>query len=317
MEPGIDQLPARHVANGAYEGDAARRQATGRGLDIGAVVLASHVLHDSDRDHRIVSPRRAPVVLESDFHRQARAALPGQGRLLLRDRQRHHFRAMTLGRELGEAAPAAAQLENAHAAACADLAADQLELCLLRRFEIVRRLPVAAGVDHAPIEHRPVEIVADVVVLLSHLEGPLHRLQIEELRLHDVGSDPRIATHLIVDARGDHPGGELVDRLAVPPALHVSLAESQRAVAKHPSVEARIVNRDVVRRAAADPDRGALQPPPNHRLAVARRRVRRHPSLLHGLHVNRLLIGCRCSGRRLVRRRPGSGAHALPASSCR
>ena len=53
----------------------------------------------------------------------------------------------------------------------ADLAADQIELGLLRGVERVGVLPVGAGVDHARAQHRLVEIVADVVVALADLEG--------------------------------------------------------------------------------------------------------------------------------------------------
>jgi len=66
--------------------------------------------------------------------------------------------------------PAAADIEEAFARLEAELAADQIELGLLRLIERVIRLgEVGAGVDHAPIEPETIESVTDIVVIADHL----------------------------------------------------------------------------------------------------------------------------------------------------
>jgi hypothetical protein len=84
---------------------------------------------------------------------------------------------VALGGVGGEPAPAAAEIEHAHAGTQADLLAHQRELGFLR---LVERggtgRPQRAGVEHAAIEHGLVEIVADVVVVLAVAERAADRL---------------------------------------------------------------------------------------------------------------------------------------------
>src|SRR5690348_5850336 len=65
-----------------------------------------------------------------------------------------------------QAAPAAADVEEPFALPEAELAANMVELGLLRRVEVF--LPgreVAAGIDHVAVEPEPVERVRDVVMV--------------------------------------------------------------------------------------------------------------------------------------------------------
>jgi hypothetical protein len=115
---------------------------------------------------------------------------------------------------------------------------------------------VGAGVDHAGAEHRAVEIVPDVVVTLPDLEGARH-LQVEDARFCDVREQGPVGAQ--ADARPGDTIDHLIERLAVPPAVDVGLADAEGAVAQHAGVHARIVNLDVPGRVAADADARAGQ----------------------------------------------------------
>src|SRR5207253_8116803 len=91
-------------------------------------------------------------------------------------------------RVFGKAGPAAAQIEHGHARLETDLAADELEFRFLRVVERLRAPAVVrAGVEHAPVEHALVEIVADVVMPPHRFRRARTRLAIEEKRLRDLG----------------------------------------------------------------------------------------------------------------------------------
>ena len=163
--------------------DAAGRQAAHRLLHVGAVVLGTDVLHEADRDHRVVAARGVAVVVEADVDGQVPVVLLRPRHLLARHGVADDVGAVLLGGERREAGPAAAEVQHAHPRAQADLAADQIQLGLLGGVQGVGAfVSVGARVDHARVEHRLVQIVADVVVLLADLESA-RGLAVEQARL--------------------------------------------------------------------------------------------------------------------------------------
>ena len=114
-------------------------QAAGRLLHVRALVLGADVLHEADRDDGVEAPGRGPVVGETDVDGEARVFGLRPRHLLARDRVADDRHAVALGRERCEAAPAAAEIEHAHAGLQADLAAHEVELGLLRGGRASRR----------------------------------------------------------------------------------------------------------------------------------------------------------------------------------
>jgi hypothetical protein len=93
----------------------------------------------------------------------------------LRGRQRraHHLHAVARGGVDREAAPAAAHVEHAHAAAQAELLADELELRLLGGLERVGAArEERAAVGHGGVEEEREELVRDVVVVANRAGVP-------------------------------------------------------------------------------------------------------------------------------------------------
>ena len=72
----------------------------------------------------------------------------------LDERHAEHRAAVLLGRPAREPAPAAAEVEHAHAGLEADLAAHEIELGSCASSSVFACLPVRARVDHALVEHR-------------------------------------------------------------------------------------------------------------------------------------------------------------------
>src|SRR6185295_7269080 len=97
-------------------------------------------------------------------------------------------------------APAAADVEHAHAGREAKLAEHEVEFRLLRIVEVRRLVPVAAAVDEPLAEHRLEKIVAEIVVALADDIRAASVLQVEEARLH---VQPRIveSAHALVETR--------------------------------------------------------------------------------------------------------------------
>jgi len=153
--------------------------------------------------------------------------------------------------EFHQAAPAAADVEQAHAGLEPELAADEVELGDLRLLEVVGLRPVAAGVDHAGVEHGLEEVVAEVVMDLADLPCAAQILQVEQAGAHAL-QHQRAAADLLVEAGAQHATDEFVELLAVPPAVHVALAEPEAAAGQHAIGGLRMVDDHVEGPAAAD-----------------------------------------------------------------
>ena len=117
----------------------------------------------------------------------------------------------------------------------------------------MRVFPERAAIDHALVEHRFVELVAQVVVFLGDLEDSRATLVIDDCR-----SQPRDcvapASRSFVEPGGEQPVDEAVQIAHIPPSVHVRLAESQRAFGKYPRVEVIVVYLDVPGVGAVDVD---------------------------------------------------------------
>src|SRR5579875_1983931 len=157
-DPVVEQEPARpeEVVDGA---DVARERGA-----------ADVLVHADARD--LVEPAVAEltVVGDADLDAVAEPMLgrtpAGERRLRPRQRDAGRAHAVVLGGVQHERAPAAADVEEPLPGLQRELAADHVELALLRVLEGVRGVAeVGTRVDEARSEHEPVEVVGDVVVV--------------------------------------------------------------------------------------------------------------------------------------------------------
>src|ERR1017187_4676829 len=152
-----------------------------------------------------------------------------------------------------ERPPAAADVEDAHSRLQGRLATDEVQLRLLRLVQIAGAGPVPAAVRHAPVEHRLVEIIAEVVVALADLERSRRAPPVRKPREGDsreIAPDPDVLWH----ARREETAEERLELLAIPPAVDIALPETERAFREDAAVEAFVVDLGVPRRVSTEPE---------------------------------------------------------------
>ena len=169
------------------------------------------------RDRVERSTRQLAVVGHPDLDLLAQAGLRHllARELGLRGRERHagDRHAVVLRRVDREAAPAAADVQQAHARLQGELARDQIELRELSVLERLRALRVdRAAVGHRLVEEQPEELVADVVVVADRGRVALRAValaaqdQLEARALGDParqrgGQDAQPQTRPVLDAQ--------------------------------------------------------------------------------------------------------------------
>src|SRR5690606_26465994 len=165
-------------ADGVQQQQPVGSEQAARVLHEAAVVATSDMLEHADRENAIEPALQVAVIRQQDLHGQARAALARGVGLERGDGAAHYLNAITLRGKLCGAAPAAADIQYAHAGLQPQLAADQIKLALLGSRQRIALLPVRAAVDHAGVEHGRVKIVTDVVVLAGNLARTADGLRI-------------------------------------------------------------------------------------------------------------------------------------------
>src|SRR5690606_10365906 len=179
---------APQLADGVEQEQAVIREAAAGDLHVVAVVAAADVLEHADADDAVdlaanVGRLQLAIVLQPELQRQVLVALAGIRGLLLRDGHADRLDAVVGRGVRHEAAPAATDVEHAHAGLQAELAADQVELGFLGAGEVVGVLPVAARVRQPGVEHGLVEVIAEVVVGASDLPSAAAVLAVDQAGL--------------------------------------------------------------------------------------------------------------------------------------
>jgi hypothetical protein len=134
------------------------------------------VLDDPHRRDLVVAGAGRQVavvaVLDEAAPLEAKGLDAGGGPVGLRPGERHPVRrnAVVLRRPDREPAPAAADVEECLAGLQPELAADEIDLVLLRLLELAVRIAiVGAGVEHERVQEQGVEVVRDIVVMRDGL----------------------------------------------------------------------------------------------------------------------------------------------------
>jgi hypothetical protein len=137
-----------------------------------------------------------------------------------------------------------AKFEQRHARPQLQFAANQVQLVLLSLIESGRVFPISACVLHAAIQHGLIKLVAEIVVRLRDLLRALHRLQVENARLQDEQSSPQVV-NIAGQVSPPESGEELVQRLDVPPSVHIRFAHADAAFTQGAVKKPLVVNLDV------------------------------------------------------------------------
>ena len=236
-----------------------------RGPEEPAVVLPADVLHHADAHHLVERARegvgQVAVVELHDLDPGRRHVAAGVLQLAVGDVHARHAAAVPLVHPAGQPAPAASDVEDSVAGLQPELAADQVHLRFLRAVEVVGwyALEVRTGVLVVGVQERHVEAVVDVVVTSRHGLRPTPGLQVDDPCPQHVEGGAPIPGDRALAAGTQRTRHHLVERIAFPPAVHVRLAQAQRAVADHAVVEAVVAHADVPRAVAVHPHVGGVE----------------------------------------------------------
>ena len=102
----------------------------------------------ADRNHLLELALQGAIIHQFKVDRQIRAALPGEW-LLLGHGDPHHLHAVVGRRMVGQAAPAATDVQQAFARLQVQLATDQFEFVPLGVSQMIGVRPIGAGVTEA------------------------------------------------------------------------------------------------------------------------------------------------------------------------
>jgi hypothetical protein len=109
------------------------------------------------------------------------------------------------------------------------------------------------------VEHALVEVVADVVVCARVVCGAAGRLAVDEVGLGDADDEPGGRAQRLADVGAEQAGEHLDEVVALPPAVHVALAEPELAVGQQPCPQAVVVYSQAPWLVAANRHSGALE----------------------------------------------------------
>ena len=218
------------------------------------MVFRADMLEHPHAHHAVEDALDIAIVLQADIDRQIRTEIVGVALLLLRNGETHDLAAMVHRHVTGETAPAATDVQHAHAGVNTQLAADEFHLEFLRGGEVARAVKIRARVLHRGIEHGSEKVVPEVVVTPPDHAGAGFALQVQQDREGHLDDRAEVRADACVDAAPDRTVAKLLEIVAIPPRLHVGLTEAQRAFAEHPAEEPLVIHPDVARPHAVDFD---------------------------------------------------------------
>ena len=123
------------------------------------------------------------IILHPDLYRKILTKFARRLELVLGNRDTRARDAVFLTEIVQGSAPTAADIQDLHAGLQFELAGDQIQLMFLCFVQRLRTLPVRAAIEHAFVQHGAIQILAQVVMLVSDLERSRPTLQIHEPRL--------------------------------------------------------------------------------------------------------------------------------------
>src|SRR3970282_1334138 len=139
------------------------------------------------------------------------------------------MRTVALGGEADVRPPAATDIQEGVAFFETDFPADQVELGFLRIVEGRRVLPVAAARGKPPVVGRFEDVRRQIVVGVRNLRCATYVLAVADSRAGDKYHARHGQTQILTETRRNCSVEKLIERCAIPLAVHVGLTHTQRA----------------------------------------------------------------------------------------
>jgi hypothetical protein len=131
---------------------------------------------------------------------------------------------MALGSEADERTPATAYIQHGMVGLERDLSA--VQLCFLRLVQRRCRWPIGAASGQAPVVGRFMNFDWKVAMRERYVFGALQYLAIVQTRGQPKQHERKRQSELLSKLGGDHLVEKLVERQAIPIAIHISLAQA-------------------------------------------------------------------------------------------
>src|SRR5437867_5487532 len=152
----------------------------------------------------------------------------------------------------GQAAPAAADVQQAQAGSQTQPLANPIQLPQLRRVEIVALGEERTGILHIRIEHRFEKIVAQIVMHPADFSGAWESLLVRDKRGEKCPDIGKSKFETLLEPGTNGAATHLIQRVAVPPAIHVGFPETERPGSQDSAKEARVMHLYVPGASAVD-----------------------------------------------------------------
>src|SRR5436309_15575767 len=142
----------------------------------------------------------------------------------------------------GQSTPATADVQQAKTGSQTQPLANPIQLPQLRRCEIVAFGEERTGILHIRIEHCFEKIVAQIVMHPSDFSGASESLLVRDKRGEKCPDIGKSKCETLLEPGTNGAATHLIQRIAVPPAIHVGLAEPKRPGSKDSVKEAVVMH---------------------------------------------------------------------------
>src|ERR1043166_3562137 len=196
----------------------------------------------ADADYPIESSNNFAVIAQLNFNVQSAAPMFGVFKLFFRNCYADYLAAVLARGIASETAPAAADVEQAQAGLQTESLTNPLQLSKLGGSQIVALIEQRAGILHVGIEHRFEKVVAQIVMNAADFSGTAHSLPINS-ECSEPGQNIRQTKCETPIQSGTHgAAAHFIERVAIPPSVHVRFAKTERAGRENAAKEAGVVH---------------------------------------------------------------------------
>ncbi len=244
-DPGI-ALPAGDVGtDGVQHEDAVRLQTPGDHIHERAIVPAPDMLEHAHGNDPVKGLVQTAVIALPDLDRQTFAELPGKADLLLGDVHSDHFAAVRFGREPGQPAPTAPDVQKPVSGPQLELVAQQTHLIHLGPGQVFGIAKAPAAVLEIGVEKSLEQIIAQIVVMFGDNARSGPGLQVENSARQCPQSQKRPPANPLPQTAAQRPGDELVNPVALPPSTHIPFSKAEISLPEHLEKEPLVRHPDI------------------------------------------------------------------------
>src|SRR5439155_22643829 len=154
----------------------------------------------------------------------------------------------------GQPTPAAADVQQAKAGSQAQPFANPIQFPQLSRGEIVAFGEQRTGILHIRIEHCFEKIVAQIVMYPADFSGAPESLLVRYKRGEKCPDIGKSKCETLFEPSTNGTATHLIQRVAVPPAIHIGLPEPERTGSQDPAEEAPVLHVNVRGASSVDPN---------------------------------------------------------------